>query len=176
MYRFLLSCHVIPLTWATSQDVNLTLNSDVAEAKGKAYQFQAKLYAGAKDGQALIAAGETDTGVTAESLSLTVAENTNPSLKITDTTGTHILLTTKDSTLDLDVQWKNIDRSYTVSANIQKKTSQGYEGVLLQAAVSQGKNKFSLGGITGSGSYRLVITVTKDQRTVMEVPYYFIVQ
>ena len=176
MYRFLLSCHVIPLTWATSQDVNLTLNSDVAEAKGKAYQFQAKLYAGAKDGQALIAAGETDTGVTAESLSLTVAENTNPSLKITDTTGTHRLLTTKDSTLDLDVQWKNIDRSYTVSANIQKKTSQGYEGVLLQAAVSQGKNKFSLGGITGSGSYRLVITVTKDQRTVMEVPYYFIVQ
>lgn len=167
---------VITLTWATSQDVNLTLNSDVAEAKGKAYQFQAKLYAGAKDGQALIAAGETDTGVTAESLSLTVAENTNPSLKITDTTGTHILLTTKDSTLDLDVQWKNIDRSYTVSANIQKKTSQGYEGVLLQAAVSQGKNKFSLGGITGSGSYRLVITVTKDQRTVMEVPYYFIVQ
>ena len=117
---------VIPLTWATSQDVNLTLNSDVAEAKGKAYQFQAKLYAGAKDGQALIAAGETDTGVTAESLSLTVAENTNPSLKITDTTGTHRLLTTKDSTLDLDVQWKNIDRSYTVSANIQKKTSQGY--------------------------------------------------
>ena len=105
-----------------------------------------------------------------------MAENTNPSLKITDTTGTHILLTTKDSTLDLDVQWKNIDRSYTVSANIQKKTSQGYEGVLLQAAVSQGKNKFSLGGITGSGSYRLVITVTKDQRTVMEVPYYFIVQ
>ena len=94
--RFLLSCHVIPLTWATSQDVNLTLNSDVAEAKGKAYQFQAKLYAGAKDGQALIAAGETDTGVTAESLSLTVAENTNPSLKITDTTGTHRLLTTKD--------------------------------------------------------------------------------
>ena len=167
---------VIPLTWATSQDVNLTLNSDVAEAKGKAYQFQAKLYAGAKDGQALIAAGETDTGVTAESLSLTVAENTNPSLKITDTTGTHRLLTTKDSTLDLDVQWKNIDRSYTVSVNIQKKTSQGYEGVLLQAAVSQGKNKFSLGGITGSGSYRLVITVTKDQRTVMEVPYYFIVQ
>ena len=167
---------VIPLTWATSRDVNLTLNSDVAEAKGKAYQFQAKLYAGAKDGQALIAAGETDTGVTAESLSLTVAENTNPSLKITDTTGTHRLLTTKDSTLDLDVQWKNIDRSYTVSANIQKKTSQGYEGVLLQAAVSQGKNKFSLGGITGSGSYRLVITVTKDQRTVMEVPYYFIVQ
>ena len=167
---------VIPLTWATSQDVNLTLNSDVAEAKGKAYQFQAKVYAGAKDGQALIVAGETDTGVTAESLSLTVAENTNPSLKITDTTGTHRLLTTKDSTLDLDVQWKNIDRSYTVSANIQKKTSQGYEGVLLQAAVSQGKNKFSLGGITGSGSYRLVITVTKDQRTVMEVPYYFIVQ
>ena len=85
---------VIPLTWATSQDVNLTLNSDVAEAKGKAYQFQAKLYAGAKDGQVLIAAGETDTGVTAESLSLTVAENTNPSLKITDTTGTHRLLTT----------------------------------------------------------------------------------
>lgn len=105
-----------------------------------------------------------------------MAENTNPSLKITDTTGTHRLLKTKDSTLDLDVQWKNIDRSYTVSANIQKKTSQGYEGVLLQAAVSQGKNKFSLGGITGSGSYRLVITVTKDQRTVMEVPYYFIVQ
>ena len=31
-------------------------------------------------------------------------------------------------------------------------------------------------GRTGSGSYRLVITVTKDQRTVMEVPYYFIVQ
>ncbi|WP_215708004.1 hypothetical protein, partial [Blautia sp. MCC269] len=57
MYRFLLSCHVIPLTWATSQDVNLTLNSDVAEAKGKAYQFQAKLYAGAKDGQAPAATG-----------------------------------------------------------------------------------------------------------------------
>ena len=38
------------------------------------------------------------------------------------------------------------------------------------------EDKFSLGGITGSGSYRLVITVTKDQRTVMEVPYYFIVQ
>ena len=48
---------VIPLTWATSQDVNLTLNSDVAEAKGKAYQFQAKLYAGAKDGQAPAATG-----------------------------------------------------------------------------------------------------------------------
>ena len=99
-----------------------------------------------------------------------MAENTNPSLKITDTTGTHRLLTTKDSTLDLDVQWKNIDRSYTVSANIQKKTSQGYEGVLLQAAVSQGKNKFSLGGITGSGSYRLVITVTNGSSVLFHCP------
>ena len=167
---------VIPLTWATSQDVNLTLNSDVADAKGKAYLFQAKLYAGAKDGQTLVAAGEMDTGVTLAGLSLTVAKDTSPSLKITDKTGTHRLLTKSDSTLDLDVEWENIDKNCTVNANIQKKTAQGYDGVLLQTTVTQGENKFSLGGIQGSGSYRLVITVTKDQRTIMTIPYYFIVQ
>lgn len=52
-----------------------------------------------------------------------------------------------------------------------------YTGIFLgeNTSVSIGENKFSLGSITESGSYRLLITVTKNNKT-LEIPYYFIVE
>lgn len=167
---------IIPCTWAEKQTVSLTLKSDTAGSKGKSYKFNAELYTGAKNGQNLITSCESETGVKIADLALTVAKGTDPSLKISGTQR----LVTKEETLNLTVDWKNIDSTCKVTANIQKKqkTAAGYEysGDLLQAVVTNGENHFSLGATTGSGSYKLIITVTKDDRTLMTVPYYFIIQ
>lgn len=168
---------LIPCTWAENQSVSLTLKSDTAGSKGKSYKFNVGLYTGTKNNQDLIAACEDETGTTTADLSLTVSEDTDPSLKITGTQR----LVTKEEILDLTVNWNNIDpSSCKVTANIQKKqkTAEGYDysGDLLQATVTKGKNHFSLGATTGPGSYKLIITVTKDDRTIMTVPYYFIIQ
>ena len=64
----------------------------------------------------------------------------------------------------------------TIHATIQQKEASGYDGDFLSANVTSGDNYFSLGGIKEAGSYRLLITVTKNNQAVLTVTYYFIVQ
>lgn len=165
---------VVPLTWKETQTVNLSLNSETADAKGESYTFTAKLYTGSKNSQNLITAKEYETNVSLNDLSLVIPSDQSPSLKIT---GDQRLVKRTDGELILAVKYENVE-GCTISANIQQKSAAGeYEGTFLQAEnVINGENKFSLRGVTAAGSYRLVITVTKDNQIILTVPYYFIVQ
>ena len=115
---------------------------------------------------------ETEAQVT--DISLSVSETTEPSLKIV---GTQKVLTNKE-TLNLTINSQNVDGvdGCTIHATIQQKGATGYSGNFLDANVSTGNNQFGLGGIKEAGSYRLLITVTKDNQELLAVPYYFIVQ
>ena len=80
-----------------------------------------------------------------------------------------------DTTLDLNVETKNTE-AYQLSATIEQKNNGEYTGKFLETDVTDGENKFSIGGITTAGSYRLLVRVIKDNQIIMTVPYYFIVK
>lgn len=109
-----------------------------------------------------------------QNVTLTVPGITTPSLKLT---GSQRLLTASD-TLDLTVSTKNVE-GCTVSAIIEKKQNGTYSGNFLTVDnVKDGEQSFGLGGLanSGDGSYRLLVTVSKDGQSLLEVPYYFIYQ
>ena len=171
---------VIPYSWAENQNLSLFLNSDIAALHGQSYVFSASLFvspgsAGAADNK--VKAGEYDTNKTVSSVNLQIPVLANPSLKIA--TDTQKLMSVKDA-LNLEISTDNIDVSCNIQATIQKKdeSSDSYSGKYLDTAVTDknGQNTFSLGGISEEGSYRLLITVTKDNKTLLTVPYYFIVK
>ena len=89
--------------------------------------------------------------------------------------GTEKRIFTKSDKLNLNVTNKNIEQA-TIKAKIQKKTGADYDGVYLDTNVNTGVNNFTLGGIKESGSYRLLVTVTKNSQTILIVPYYFVVE
>ncbi|MBU5481402.1 beta strand repeat-containing protein [Blautia sp. MSJ-19] len=164
---------IIPFAWSNDKTFTFTLSSDTASARGKSYSLTALLSAtpGTANGN-LIPAGEYNTGKTAN-VSLTIAGNSKPSLKVT---GTQKLVTTTTPNMTVTVSTKNTT-DCTVQATIQRKTETGYGGTYLSATtVNEGANTISLGGITKSGSYRLLITVQKNNQNILEVPYYFNVQ
>ena len=77
--------------------------------------------------------------------------------------------------LNLNITMQGVD-DCTVHATIQRKEADGYGGNFLDASVIEENNQFSLGGINEAGSYRLLVTVTKDKQELLTVPYYFVVQ
>lgn len=157
---------VVPLSWAQTQAVSLSLSSDLAAAAGE-HSLTASLFVGV-NGQKLLT-----TDATAQPGTLTVPADTAPALKLT---GTQHVYTTQDTALVLTVEMKNTD-GCTVSAEISEKTAGGYKGPYLSVdQVNEGVNSFSLGTIHDAGTYRLLVTVTKDSKTLLQVPYYFIVQ
>lgn len=171
---------VIPYSWAENQSLSLSLNSGIAALHGQSYAFNASLFVspgntGVADNK--VKAGEYDTNKKVDSVSLQIPVLENPSLKITKITGTQKLVSVKD-TLNLEISTANIDNSCNIQATIQKKDvkSDSYSGTYLNTPVSDGKNIFSLGAISEEGSYRLLITVTKDNKNLLTVPYYFIVK
>ena len=175
---------VVSLSWAANQDIVLSLNSDTAASKGAQYTMAVSLGVGqsaATVSQPSPAAYEIGNVATMiHNISLTVPASTDPSLKIVGTQRLFSLNDIKDSTknvsLDVSVGSQNIE-DCKIDANIQKKELEGYKGNYLSAGVNSGSNKFTLAGINaGAGSYRLLITVSKNSQALMTVPYYFVVQ
>lgn len=170
---------VVPLVWAESRDITLSLNSDTVGSKGKDYTVDVLLGVGQSGSaiQSTPAAYETSAVATFSNMKMTVPADTSPSLKITkgDRLFTQNDITT--ASLSVNVESKNTDNC-TVRANIQRKTATGeYSGDYLSANVNNGDNTFTLGSINaGAGSYRLLITVSKNNQELLSVPYYFIVQ
>ena len=156
---------VVPLSWAETQNVSLSLSSDLAAAAG-GHSLTASLYVGV-NGQKLLTADAAAEGT------LTIPVDAAPALKLT---GTQHVYTTQDTTLVLTVAMENTN-GCTVSAEINKKAGNSYAGTYLSMdKVQAGANNFSLNTINDAGTYRLLVTVTKDNKTLLQVPYYFIVQ
>ncbi|MDO4363222.1 MAG: hypothetical protein Q4C99_01720 [Clostridia bacterium] len=162
---------VIPIVWAQTRQISLKFVSDFANQQGKNYTFNIAECVGADpNGSSDTAAVEYRTGVTAQA-TIDVDDKVEPSLKIE---GAQRLLKSTD-TLSLDITTKNVD-GYTLSATIQKKNGDDYDGNFLSADIKDGKNDFSLSSIKTEGSYRVLVSViSSDGTTVLTVPYYFIV-
>lgn len=168
---------VIPFTWNSSKEFKLSLDSEQARLKGKSYTLKAELFVGndTNNSLSLPQAAESNTAAGSATINVNIAQDTSPAVRIT---GTQRILTVSkgtDTTLDLTVKTENTD-SCQLKATIQQKNNGAYTGEFLAADVITGENKFSTGGITTSGSYRLLIRVIKDNQIVMTVPYYFIVK
>ena len=157
---------VVPLAWATSQTATLQLNSELAAQAGKMYKLTAKLYTGVQ-GATLATTGKTaDVG-------LTIPASAQPSLKLSG--GTRIVSKAVNE-LTLTVKMQNVE-GCTISATIQKKNGSDYSGNFLSmGTLKAGEQTLSLAAITDPGSYRVLATVAKDGRTLLTVPYYFIVK
>lgn len=168
---------LISLNWEESQNIQLSIHSDDAQAKGKVYNFTAKLEVASKDPDntdTIIQASELETKATKSDISLTVPEEKKPSLKL-EAVGTEKRIFTTGEKLNLNVTNQNIEQA-TMRAEIQKKTDTDYSGVYLDTNISTGENNFTLGGIKESGSYRLIVIVTQNSQTILTVPYYFVVE
>lgn len=178
---------IVPLTWATSQDITLSLSSDTVSSKGKTYDLALSLGVGQESSSATQSAPAAYEHTTEASvgISLTVPKDTSPSLRIKGDKHLFSLSSKNNSSdsasLDATVEWQNADNC-VIGAIIEKKgagSDGGYGGKLLDTTVAENnkQNSFSLGGITESGSYRLLVTVSnKNGQTLLTVPYYFIVQ
>ena len=163
---------VIPIAWNTSETVSMYLESDLLSAKGVSYTVNVKLCVGdeLENRTEQPQAQEYETGAQMD-ITLSVSNAAMPSLKIT---GTQKILKATEK-LGLSIEMKNV-AGCIVHATIQKKEADGYSGNFLDAEVKEGDNQFNLGGIKEAGSYRLLVTVTKENQELLTVPYYFIVQ
>ena len=163
---------VVPIAWTSQGNVKMYLNSDLLSSE-KSYPADVKLCVGdeVENSNNQPQAEEYETGEQVTGISLRVSDTTAPSLRIEGTQKA----VKKTDTLNLKVTMAETDNC-TVHATIQQKEASGYDGDFLSANVAQGDNQFSLGGIKEAGSYRLLITVTKNNQAVLTVPYYFIVQ
>ena len=168
---------LISLNWEESQSIQLSIHSDAAQAKGKTYDFTAKLETASNDpdeADTTIQASESGTKATQNDIRLSVPTQKKPSLKL-EASGTEKRIFTTSEKLNLNVTEQNIDQA-TMKAKIQKKTGTDYSGVYLDTNVSKGENNFTLGGIKESGSYRLIVTVTENDQTILTIPYYFVIE
>lgn len=163
---------VIPIAWISQSTVKMYMNSDLLSAE-KSYPADVKLCVGdeVKNSNDQPQAEEYETEAQVIDISLSVSDMTTPSLRID---GEQKVLK-KTDTLNLTILMKGTD-DCNIHATIQKKEASDYGGDFLSANVKSGANNFSLGGIQEAGSYRLLITVTKNNQEVLTVPYYFIVQ
>lgn len=167
---------IIPFSWTNRQNVTFALNTQQESTEAKSYKLNASLCVGSKkDGTTQPTAIEDNKEKTSTDIALTVPVNTVPSLKIS---GTDRVLTSSEK-LKVDIKYLNLNTNdYTIQAVIQKKSGDEYKGEYYKETIEQtGNHEFSLQSTDGAGSYRLFVTVsTTKGQTVMEVPYYFIVQ
>lgn len=176
---------VVPISWNSSQTVSMSLDSDMLVSKKTNYAANIALCVGdnVKKLNSQPQAAEYATAAQC-TVTLNVTDDVSPSLRID---GTQKVLE-KTEKLNLTVTMENTS-GYTIHATIQQKETKtenetkaademktSYGGNFLDADVQEGANSFSLGGIKEAGSYRLLITVTKDKQELLAVPYYFIVQ
>ena len=167
---------VIPFTWTGSSNFMFALSSEQESVDAGQYELTAVLCIGSKIDQASQPAAIEDQMQKASSdITLTFPQKTDPSLKIT---GNERVLSKSDN-LEVNIQYKDIANGDSIKAIIQKKDTDGeYKGNYCEKTITQsGEQQFTLGSTDGSGSYRLWVTVCSSTgQTLLEVPYYFIVQ
>lgn len=161
---------LVVLDWMTTQEVTLTLSSSVIS--GVDYDFDVTLAAGTETGS--IGASLVKT---AQTVKLTIAADTSPSLKITG--DTH-LVKLGTETLTVTIEMRNIPENYRVTATIICTNCKNTYTALVQAVTVNNSGQtcsFSLSNVNshGVGSYCLLITVSNGSSDVLQVPYYFIV-
>ena len=159
------------MDWMTTQEVTLTLSSSVISAVD--YDFDVTLAAGTETGSigaSLVKAGQT--------VKLTIAADTSPSLKIIG--DTH-LVKLGTETLTVTIEMRNILENYRVTATIICTNCEKTYTALVQDVTVNNSSQtcsFSLSNVNshGAGSYCLFITISdSNNTTVLRVPYYFIV-
>lgn len=168
---------VIPFIWSNSKEFKISLDSEQAGWKGKTYTLKAELFVGnyTNNSLSLPQAAEGNTAAGSTTINVKIAQDTSPAVRITGTQRIMTVSKGSDTTLDLNVETKNTE-AYQLSATIEQKNNGEYTGKFLETDVTDGENKFSIGGITTAGSYRLLVRVIKDNQIIMTVPYYFIVK
>lgn len=170
---------VIPFSWTGEQSFSFALSSGQESLGSREYALKAVLCVGSKtEGTVQPAAVEDNMEKASDMIELAVPVNNVPSLKIS---GTDRVLSSSEN-LNVTITYKNVN-DYTVNAVIQKKDSDGvYKGKYYEETIAgAGTHAFSLKSTDGAGSYRLWITVSRkisetEYQTLLEVPYYFIVQ
>lgn len=173
---------IIPFTWTGSQKFTFSLSSS-QESAVKSYDLTANLCVGSKvNGTTQPKAQEDDLEKASADISLTVPVDAAPAVKITGVkdavtgVGAERVFSNKD-TLNVNITTANVD-GCKIQAIIQKKADGTYKGEYYKSEnVSAGSHSFSLQSTDGAGSYRLLLTVSSAiGQTLLEVPYYFIVQ
>lgn len=166
---------IIPFTWENGQKCSFSLNTLQEGNEGTTYSLTATLCVGSMISKNVQPVAIEDQLQKASSeISLTVPTSETPALKIG---GTQRVLS-KSDTLHINITYKNIGTKDSVRAIIQKKTENGYEGNFSEKEISQtGDCDFSMQTTQGFGNYRVWVTVSNaNGQTLLEVPYYFIVQ
>ncbi len=165
--------YIVPLSLLQSEEqtVTLTLLSDLFPASGASYSFTAKwLISPSKAGKAPLIGDQAGNLL---DLTLTSPAKKAPSLK---STGSGRVLTGGE--LVLTMETLNME-GYTISAELLRKSEEGvYTGTGWNKSDVTGTTlTVPLGGQT-PGSFCLMLTVKEKDSitTVMEVPYYFIIQ
>ena len=158
-----------------SKSITLRLVSDTYYFEGQSYDnIKAELY--------VSASADTDTSfkgkLLAQKTRLTLTRNATelPSVKIQ----TEKRLYAKNGELKLTIIYQNADK---VEATIWKKDDNKYLDTIFHQELNASgeENVFQLNSLddAGAGSYCLKIIVSKTEgesiRTIMEVPYYFII-
>lgn len=176
---------ILPITWKDRQSYTFSLNSQQEAVSGKAYALTAELYIGSNaEGNTQLMAAEDNLKKAAGSVSLTVPVVETPAVKISaaENYGQQRVLSASD-TLHIHIEYENVNTAEcSIKAIIQKETESGYDGNLSEQTVSKaGDYAFSMSTTKGSGNYRVWVTVAKKidadhEQTVLQVPYYFIVQ
>lgn len=169
---------IIPFEWMSNKDFTFVLDSKQEAFESHKYKLTAQLCIGSsKDGTtAQPAALEDNIQKASSEINLTVPMNTAPALKIS---GAQEVLT-KDKKLDVNINYEYVN-GYYIRAIIQKKKANNeYSGIYTDETITAtGDYAFDLSSTDEAGSYRLWITVSTDKtqkQTLLEVPYYFIVQ
>ena len=173
---------MIPFTWTGNQGFTLALSSN-QESAAQSYDLTTALCVGSKvSGTTQPSAKEDNLQKASATVWLNVPVNTAPAVKITGVkdsaigNGAERVFSNKD-TLNVNITTANVD-GCKIQTIIQKKADNTYMGEYYKEEnVSAGSHSFSLQSTDGAGSYRLLLTVSSTNgRTLLEVPYYFIVQ
>lgn len=170
--------YLVPLNEITansaSRDLTLRWVSDTFcyEKDAVTYPVNVELYASASVDTDAAFKGKKVAEL--KNLSLKRDAEKLPSVKI----NTEKRLYQKGGEMNLEIKYENVDK---VEASIWKKNAEGeYTNTAFKQVLksSGSSNQFSLAG-QDAGSYCLKITVSKTEgdsiRTIMEVPYYFII-
>lgn len=168
---------IIPFAWTGSQDFTFALSSDQESVSNKSYDLTAALCIGSKQDttqQLQVIAIEDGMEKALLKIQLTIPVTTSPALKIS---GNQCRVLTKSDQLKVGINYKNVE-GCSIQAVIQKKNDGTYQGEYYKGSIStEGSHNFTLGSTDGPGSYRLLVKVSAATgQTLLEVPYYFIVQ
>lgn len=109
------------------------------------------------------------------SFNLTIPETAQPSVKIT--AEKRLYQKGTDQEMDVQIEMSNMDDRYVKELSLLKKNDESKEfdtDTAYRDYVGAGSRSISLNGLE-TGSYCLKMTVSDEGRTILEVPYYFII-